>query len=191
MTEPNQSQMGEAQSGSSRKGLNTKLILVAVAVIAVVAVLLAVMLMGSGTNGNGNTIKVGDFLKYQGTTVPVQEPHNITIVILGINSTHFYYKVTEEYGGHSSTNYMNQTKNQTMFAIDPAHPPAGTTMTYVGQDTITFSWGARSADKYTYQSGGQSGTIWLRNGVMVKYLVVITESSMTMLLIDSNMSQVR
>jgi hypothetical protein len=165
--------------------------LVAVAVIVVVAVLLAVMLMGLGNNGNGNTIKVGDFVEYQGTTVPVSITHNFTYVILGINSTHFYYKIMEEWFGSSHTSYDNQTKNQTVFAVDPAHPPTGMTMTYVGQDTITFSWGDRSADKYTFQSLGQSGTVWIRNGVLVKYSVVGTESTMTMLLIDSNMSQVR
>ncbi len=58
---------------------------------------------------NNYTPKIGDFLKYGISYTPSQQTRNITIEVLGINSTSVYYKMTS----NDQTSFQNVSRNIT------------------------------------------------------------------------------
>jgi hypothetical protein len=169
------------------------LVLAIVGILIIAGVIFALLV-----ENNNYTPKVGDFLKYRITSHQSNATANYTIVILGVNSTHLYYSLNiapSQYpNGWNYSIFSNDTKNDTWFLFDVTDPPiVPVNWTHIGTDTIQFDWGARSADKYsvTYANTNFSATLWVRNGVVVKYENVESGiATWNTTLIDSNIPQV-
>lgn len=136
-------------------------------------------------------IEEGDYLKYEVSMNTTAVNHNLTLLVLGVNSTSIFYKQIEQWDSNLEVNYYNESKNQTYFAIDPDHPPIGTVMTKIGQDVITINSKNITTDHYFTTSETQPlGELWICNGVVVKKQVQNANYTEMMLLVDSNMKQV-
>jgi asparagine N-glycosylation enzyme membrane subunit Stt3 len=158
---------------------------VAIVVIAAAAVILL------GTEGTKTyTLKVGDYVKYQVITNTTTLTANMTFEILGVNDTYIFQKQTDVQGSDPpQVYYFNVTKNNTMFALDATHPPAGTAINLVGAETLQLKWGARSAQHYAMSNSANLGDIWIVNGVVAKYDLRGEHYHVTATIIDSNMAQ--
>ena len=104
-----------------------------------------------------------------------QEIHNVTYEILGVNATDIYLKIAESYGINVNVNCINESKNMSAFSLDLNHHQTGSYMTYLGKETITTKWGARSTD-YDVEVTSTSvdafvsqGDYWMYNGIVVRF----------------------
>ena len=141
------------------------------------------MMMGNEEKKDYN-LKVGDFLKYEISVNNTAEKHNVTFEIQGINGTliHYTYSTSSSY-----TEHRNSTEDQTPFAMNMTYFPSGD-MTNVGKETINTQWGEKSTDHYTNATIGID--VWMLNGVMLRYQVLDTTSTLTEILTETNMEKI-
>jgi len=152
----------------------------------------AVLLSQVGYVDHQFTIKPGDYVKYH--EIENSGEANVTETVLGVNGTNFFCRETNEnMVGQSFFTYYNATLNQTVFGFDPAHCPSAMwgNVTFIGQENLAFSWGTRTADKYnSTDATGHQNYLWVRNGVVVKEMQWDVSGYITLILVDSNMTQV-
>jgi hypothetical protein len=147
------------------------------------------------------SVRVGDFTTYRTTWYPSnQSPQEMTMTVVGVNATHIHKTQLLNLSGYHLVIHWNETKDQSWLMADMTDPPAWAgyevNVTYLGTDTIDFSWGAKSVDNYSFvfrDYANITGTFWIRNGLLVKSVTYNSnaEGYVTTLLIDSNMAQVR
>lgn len=162
----------------------------AVILVAIVVIAAAAYISFRAQKDKNNTLEVGDFLMYgyiyQASKNEIYTG-NMTCEILGLNDSDIYYKIVES----GVPTYYNETKNTTVFAMDPTHTPSGWgAFIFVDTETLDTKWGALSVDHYI-ESGNISQDYWLRNGVMMKSVRISGQDiSWTCFLLDTNMPQV-
>ncbi len=182
-----------------KSGVSAWVIIAAIAavVILIVALLLFTNILGGGGEETGAPLNEGDFLEwtyYVGTEEG--DPYAITLfTITDVGDTYATVNITYMDAARDVL-YYSEThvlKNATFGASGWSQLGlAGYDITLVGTDTLSTKWGPRSAQHYLYTSPDDTTTadIWERNGIFMKMSSTSGETTVTIFLTDTNLSEI-